>query len=718
MNQRLYVFSSSRSMQEFLKTQKNGFLPQSMLMHDFFSQVLLVEGKSKIPAMMRKVLLSEVLSEFEFNDKESDVLFFEKNFLGYLETSSFLITFFNELNHHKVAINDIPQKDIYGDYEDHLRVLEQIYQCYEEKLDRYGFYDFPHNASIFSEFVESFKGIEIFLDGFLTPFEIGILREISQKIELLLHLKIDEYNLSHYDFLSTDFQANNTYIFSLSDQKILSQTPSPLINKPRAYSCALRLDQCAFILHKIQQWLDEGIAEDEIAIILPKDDFKSYLKVSDEARNLNFAMGFEAEEFLEQVRAIGQRECNGDKLEFLIENLKGLSIPECLEVEFDEIIYVYQKMHQVIQKLDLAQITHLLALEVEKMSIDDFSGGRVRVLGLLETRGLKLKRAIIPDFISDNIPKVSQSDMFLNTKIRKTLGMPTLKDRQDLQKHYYLEIFKNTQEVELLYLDGELAPFGKEIDVRLSGGNHYTLFEPAKKYEYYFDEANLRIGDDFKLSSTSLSCLKDCKRAFYWKYLKGLREESESEEISIGLLLHELLYESYKNHPHHAKKYFEQKLLEKIEQEESELKKLELRMRLARMQEFFSNHWGYDEIIGLEESFEFQKKDFKIRGRIDRIDRVGDEIFVIDYKSGKNIVVDGLQSAIYASYMKEKYLHLNVRVFFCSLYNGSLIEDTQLEKHIQELEELLENAKEERGFAMTSNRSKCRECPYKILCNR
>ncbi|WP_305862597.1 PD-(D/E)XK nuclease family protein [Helicobacter cholecystus] len=718
MNHRLYVFSSSRAMQEFLKTQKKGFLPQSMLIHDFFSQILIVEGKSKIPAMMRKILLSDVLSEFKFNDKESEVFFFEKNFLGYLETSSFLITFFNELNAHKIAIKDIPQKDIYGDYEDHLHVLERIYECYEAKLEEYGLYDFPQNASIFNEFIESFEGIEIFLDGFLTPFEIDILKEISQKIELLVHLRIDEYNLTHYDFLSTNFQVDNTYTFSLSTQEILHQTPSPLLNKPNAYSCTLRLDQCAFILKKIQQWLNEGIAEDEIAIILPQDDFRSYLKVSDEARNLNFAMGFEAKEFLEQIKAIGEKECHGDKLEFLIDNLKGLCIPEGFEVKLDEIIYIYQKMHNVLQKLNLAQIVHLLALEVEKMSVDDFGGGKVRVMGLLETRGLKLKRAIIPDFISSNIPKISQSDIFLNTKIRKALGMPTLKDRQDLQKHYYLEIFKNTQEVELLYLEGELAPFGREVGVNILGQNHYTLFEPAKKYQYSFDEARLSIDKDFKLSFTSLSCFKDCKRAFYWRYLKGLKEESESEAMSIGLLLHELLYESYKQDPQNAKIYFERQLLKRIEQEKSEVVKFELRLYLKQMQKFFSYHLEYDEILGLEEGFEFIKNDLRITGKIDRIDRVGDRIFVIDYKSGKKADVIPLQSAIYASYIQEKYPHLDVHVCFYSLRNGELKEDRDLQKHIQELEKLLDIAKEEREFAMTLNRSKCRECSYKVLCNR
>ena len=74
MKGNLYVFSSTRAMQEFLKAQDGGFLPQCMLIGEFFSQVLLVEGKSKIPPMMRKILLSEVFREFEFEERESEIL--------------------------------------------------------------------------------------------------------------------------------------------------------------------------------------------------------------------------------------------------------------------------------------------------------------------------------------------------------------------------------------------------------------------------------------------------------------------------------------------------------------------------------------------------------------------------------------------------------------------------------------------------------------------
>lgn len=706
-------------MWEFLKTQ-SGFLPECMLLHDFFAQILVVEGKSKIPSVMRKILLSEVFSEFEFDDYQSDMLFFEKNFLGYLETSSFLLTFFNELNHHKVAITDIPSKDTYGDYEDHLRVLQKIYESYEKKLDENGLYDFPKNAKIMDEFVEKFDKIEIYLDGFLTPFEIDILREISKKLQLIIHLNIDQYNLHHYDYLNCDFEINHSYQFSLSDEKILAKTPLLLTNKPNAYACALRLDQCAFILEKIQKWLDEGICEDEIAIVLPSDDFKSFLKVSDEARNLNFAMGFQAKELIEQIRQIAQKESElqGDKLEFVIANLKTLHIPESIAMELDEILYVYQKMNHILQKLCLSEIIHLLTLEVEKMSIDDFTGGKVRVIGLLETRGLKLKRVIIPDFMSEYIPKVSQSDVFLNTKIRKSLGMPTLKDRQDLQKHYYLEIFKNTQEVELLYIRGELAPFAKEIGVNLVGENHYMLFEPAKKHEYIFDQADCQISRDFILSSTSLLSFTHCKRMFYWKYLKKLKEEEESNALDIGLILHELLHEAYQYDLKNAKKYFEKKLLERIQSQESEIMKLELRICLAQMQKFFSNCEEIDEILSLEKEYVIKKNDLKLFGRIDRIDRVGNEIRIIDYKSGKKVAPNWIQGATYACIAKEYYPHLDVRVFFCSLREGKMIEDTKLDEHIKKLEELLEEIKNEREFAMTTSRSKCRECHYKILCNR
>ena len=158
--------------------------------------------------------------------------------------------------------------------------------------------------------------------------------------------------------------------------------------------------------------------------------------------------------------------------------------------------------------------------------------------------------------------------------------------------------------------------------------------------------------------------------------------------------------------------------MEKIQQEESQLRKLELRMFLIQMQKFFANYESVDEILSLEREYEIQRSGLRLYGRIDRIDRVGSEARVIDYKSGKNVGVDWIQSAIYACIAKEHYAYLDTRVFFCSLREGKFIEDEKLQEHIQKLDEILEEIKAEREFAMTSSRSKCRECAYRILCNR
>jgi len=57
-------------------------------------------------------------------------------------------------------------------------------------------------------------------------------------------------------------------------------------------------------------------------------------------------------------------------------------------------------------------------------SEDDVRGGKVTVIGVLETRGGNFDGVIVPDFCDDFVPRRSQKDLFLNTNIRKILVFP------------------------------------------------------------------------------------------------------------------------------------------------------------------------------------------------------------------------------------------------------------------------------------------------------
>lgn len=715
---KLYLFSSARAMQNFMQKQAGGFLPQCKILNEFFSEVIVVRGKIKIPSYLRKIFLIEVLKEYEFTQKDFQLLFFEKNFLGFLETSPFLLQFFNELNQHNLKIQDIPLKDIYGDYEDHLRVLEEVQRKYEMKLSESGFYDFAKEYEILKEYFACFDGIEIFLDGFLSPYEREIFQKVASLLPIVFHLNIDIYNQKHFEFLNPKLEPNQSYQILYPSGEILEQREHTLHTLPKAYSCDLRIEQCAFVLQRVNEWLSEGVEPERIAVILPQEDFKNFLWATDQVRNLNFAMGFEYEELKEEIEAIGER--GGSGLEFFIEEVRKCQIPPSLGVEIDEILFAYQKISNIMERMSIKEMAYLLLEEIEKLSLDDNSGGKVRVVGVLETRGLEIDKAIIVDFNQENVPKISQSDVFLNSKIRQSLRIPTLQDRQELQKHYYLEIFKHTSQVELLYLQGHLAPFAKELGIKESEKNPFTLFPKAKEMSFQEDEISLVLAKDFKFSASNVKLFKECKRKFYWHYLKNLKpqEEEGSVALSVGSALHHFLYLAYLNNPSNAKESFERMVFEEIERSEDEMYKMELSLNLRYMQHFFKSQKLSTQILELEKEFEFVLDGFILRGRIDRMDEIEGKVRVLDYKLGRSNSIEPIQSAFYGLYAQHQYPLTPIEVGFYFIQGKSLCIDLKLEEHIEKLKEILREMKEEKEFEKNATRSACRECIYKNLCNR
>lgn len=297
--------------------------------------------------------------------------------------------------------------------------------------------------------------------------------------------------------------------------------------------------------------------------------------------------------------------------------------------------------------------------------------------------------------------------------------MPTLQDKQDLQKHYYLEIFKSTELVELVYLEGHLAPFAKELGIRDFEKNHYTLFKGGREIVYQEDELDLSLEGGFKFSASNVKMFKECKRKFYWHYLKKLREQEEgSVALSVGTLLHHFLFLAYSQNPQNAKEIFERLVFEEIEKSQDEMLKLELALSVRYMQHFFKLQKTPPKILELESEFEFVLDSMILRGRVDRIDEVEGSVRVLDYKLGRSNSIEPIQSAFYGLYAKNKYPFMPVEVGFYFINGKTLCLDFKLEEHIGELKEILREMLTEKEFAKSSTRSTCRECLYKILCNR
>lgn len=717
-----------------MQNHQNGFLPQALTLGEFFSEVVIVKGKTKPPMALKKFLLLQALKEFECNDKEAQILFFERNFVGYLESSSFLFDFYNELHQNLIHIKDIPLKDVYGDYEDHLRVLERVYESYKTKLDSYGYYDCLEDFELLEGYLQSFEAIELHIDGFISPIEQKILQKIGEKCKIILHLNIDCFNRSHYAFLGLKLEEDMRYQIAYPSLEILQSTPHLLQSQIHTISCDLRIGECAFILQKVNEWLKEGINPNKIAIVLPQEDLSKILKICDEGRNLNFAMGFEAKELQKVLERLKTQELPYDSTQSKIANLINqvrellCDVYTNLGLEIDEILFEYERGSEILEQFDYEDLVLMFQEEVKRLRDNDVRGGKVRVIGMLETRGEQFEKVILADFIPENIPQVSHQDMFLNTKIRHALEIPTLKDKQDLQKHYYLELLKNTNEVFVLTLQQRVAPFIKEIGAfkgyELSP---YSLFDEAMIKTYQPEMISAEIGSDFAFSANSLGIFKECKRKFYYRYICGYEENQTTEDnpsLKIGNIIHQVLEKAYQSFS--SSKEAQDKFLilmqEKINQQDQYQIKIQLELAIREMQKFWQKEQTSfpNEILGLEVGFKDFHHGLKFTGKIDRIDRIGESIRIIDYKYSSNFKnsCNPLQSAIYWTWVSKQYPQNEVKMCFYDLKSGELLESKKIEKDLEDLEELIEEIKLEREFAMSIKHSPCRECVYHHLCQR
>lgn len=739
----LYVFSNMRGMQAFLRKEKQAFLSHTLSIGDFFSQAVFIRDKKQAPLILQKIFLAQVFKEFQFNDSQKQFLFFEYNFLGFLETSSFLLKFFKEAFESQVEIKEMMQADIYGEYEDHLRVIEKVYQSYQDKLNSAGYYDFPHQAEIFWDFLDSFDRIDFFIEGVLSSFELEILLKIAQKIPLFLHLSIDAFNFSYFSPLSSSFKVDYAYVFSLSDGKIISEVSRDLKSLVSLQESDFRIDECAVAIHEVNRWLNEGVDADKIAIVVPNSDFLPLLMACDEGGNFNYAMGKKSE-LIERFESLTELQfIEGDLLQGLIVEIENRiqEISPSLRVRLDKVLLRLEQSAEFLQNFSFQELVWLFLGEIQDFREEDSQGGKVRVIEILETRGIEFEKVIVVDFNQDNIPVLSDQDMFLNTLVRSRLKMPTIKDKQNLQKHYYLELFKNSKEVKLLYLKGKMSNFTREIGLKLNdefqneSGDEVllTLFPPHQIREYQEDEINATIPSNMKFSSTSLGVFKECKRKFYFHYLRGLKEEgSQEERMQQGEKIHQILCEAYRGIKDFSKiKNAVMGQLFKLQEELKDHHRLQMQYRILtrEIQKFLDLEVAHppSEILNLEESFDLEFEGYKLQGRIDRIDRLGDEIRVIDYKyTSKEKASEKAKLASYKLQAVIYYLHAlekfggNVGVYFGILKDGEYKQCDQdfLEEGIRELRELLSQAYQEREFSKTEKHDSCKECVYKILCNR
>ncbi|EAH7901307.1 hypothetical protein EP198_02040, partial [Campylobacter coli] len=585
----LRIFSSSRKIKEYQEKAKakNALLDSAFLVSDFLDRVCVVNS-FKASSYESLLLMQEACLKSKDLEKKLGI---SAEFFAFLKNNEYLFSFFKELSLEKKSIQDLKNNDYYATYNEHLEILDEVYTNYLLLLKQHNLYDDLSLAQEYKlnlDFLNEYEGIYYDLQGFLSKFEEDLLCEISKIKSTIISFKTSKFNLEYLlelDFLKDiHLELDMFYEVNLSQKKILKQeklsNPNTLV-KLKAFE--LRSLQCAFVMDEISNFVRAGIDPEKIAVITPDESFCDLLKLFDKNNMLNFASGVSIKEslFYQKIKAL-YNGANSDAfiykidenyfeqekmifdyhntllhyLELQFEDFRTRFDQICDLQYFENLIHSFlkdesQELMNLVQKelcfikdllknksLKLKELMQLFFMQLDQIKLSYVGGGKVTVMGLLESRGLSFDGVVILDFNEDFVPKRSINELFLNNEVRKKAGLISYERRENLQRLYYENLMKNAKKLSISFVENEeqtRSRFLDELD--------FNFFEekttPSKAYlnalklDYQGVELNLNpikvpvLKHDIfekELSFSRLNLFLYQKRTYFYRYILELPE--------------------------------------------------------------------------------------------------------------------------------------------------------------------------------------------------
>jgi RecB family exonuclease len=769
------IFPTSRCVREFYASfsEQNQLLPKAMSVAEFESKAIIVPHKSQADEDTRVLLMAEAANFENFKS-----LKIEREFLSFLKNSTYLFRFFEELANEKVQINSLHVADTYAEFEEHLSILDTLLKNYKTLLEKQNLYDKITLPSLYkcnSDFINSHEGFVFHLEGFLNRFEYELFLDIAQIVPFKIVLHVNKYTKKMIQLFSDfDIEMGFKYTLNLSTLQIEN---TEKLEKNRTdidvRSFSTRTLQCAFVHEKINEFVAKGIAPEDIAIILPDEGFVKNLKEFDSYKNLNFAMGksfkenliykklealdrYIRDEDIEQKLRLSRLKIGENEVQTFKKSWRAqLSVAEIMpllqifcEEEKDEIFiaqcYSFEKLLQRLGKIEFQKAMKLFLNRLSQLTQDDVSGGKITVMGVLESRGVHFDGVIIVDFNDEFIPKRSKKDMFLSSHVRAAAKLPSKEDRENLQRYFYDRLLAKAKVVAISFTQNDQSMgsrFLDELGLHVKNNSDEKsymlyLFEPQTLLPRYNPEVVEGSYDlrEFPLSASKLKTLLTCKRWFYYRYVLKSREaklpNAQINEAEIGTKLHDAMHYVLKENKHIDEDMLMIELRRYLLNDNISLEwRYYLDVWLEHLKSICKNEakryeQGY-RVYELEKHYYVDYKGFKLEGKIDRVDIKEKDFYVIDYKSGKIPTISEKTLEKCTEFQLEFYYLLaqnlgNVAgLYYYELKSGQLFPEVLFEKKLERLDEILKSIKEPiKDFEKCENNATCKNCPFKKLCDR
>ena len=432
----------------------------------------------------------------------------------------------------------------------------------------------------------------------------------------------------------------------------------------------------------------------------------------------------------------------------------------------------------------------------------------VQLMGFLETRGLDFDKIYILASNEGKLPDTSTGNSFIPYNLRLGFGLPTYQEKDAIYAYHFYRLLQRASEVHLIYDTvssesrgaNEVSRFIRQIRHFFRNHPHLHVHErlvstPApyvepqpiaiaqseatqailqRRYLVEAGENDQTVQRGRYFSATALTTYLTCKLRFYFRYVAGIREPEQVEEImeanTFGSVLHLTLEELYK--PFLGKK---QTL------DADDIKALKKGLLDSLRKAFKAHDLGWDaevrgknyllrgvieaqcerilrldaegppfQIVDLENDDDYLSAlttpigRVRVNGAFDRIDWLpSQEVYrILDYKTGKVEVVDKdaldkafsddkykaiFQGFLYALLFARKHGAVKTQVGFYAvrhlsegiqfLSGGQSISSADLNDFEQRLQGLIAQVFTQ-PFTQTEDEAKCQYCPYNVICNR
>lgn len=435
----------------------------------------------------------------------------------------------------------------------------------------------------------------------------------------------------------------------------------------------------------------------------------------------------------------------------------------------------------------------------------------LQVMGILETRLLDFKHVILLSMNEEVMPASHRGQSYIPYTLRIAFRMPAREDMDAIYAYYFNRLLQRADKIDLLFNSGsegvrtgEMSRYlyqiiyDRGIQVTRPGMEVMAretlplVVSHSPDVERKLERYTLNGRGEKYLSPSAINTYIDCSLKFYLRYLAGIGEPDEvKEEIDsagFGTVVHEsirILYREIADRDQGIITGAELEKMTRSERPEQVLKKvfhdihfkgrkratiegrniIIFRVMLRYLEKIIQTDLKAAPItlVSVEDTYrrnmkiQVGDKNFEIRmgGKIDRVDRVGDILRVIDYKTGNArqgfTSLDSLfdsslgnrngaafQTLFYAWLVAEKHSDklimpglyvmkaLYEERFDPALTMGSYSHRTRIDsfselekEYLRLLKELLVNMFDPgTPFIQTGHDQKCRYCDFAEICNR